>query len=152
MLYLAVLWLHIVGGIVALGSNVTYFFVLNCGLRDPARVLFAVSTVRVIDSRLATPAYGVTAVSGLVPVWQGPWSFTTPWVISAIVIFAAVAVIAARVYTPVLKRQLALAEEGNGETDEYQTLHRRGSRAGVQLVVLVLAIVWLMVAKPVLWG
>lgn len=152
MLYLAVLWVHIVGGVVALGSYVACFVVLNRGVRDPASLPHTLSTVQAIGNQIVTPAYAVTAASGALLVWWGPWSFTTPWVFASIVLFVAVAAVGPRIYVPSRTRQTELAAEGRGNTDDYRALHRRAHMVRAVVTGAVLAILWLMVVKPVLWG
>lgn len=152
MLYLAVLWVHIVGGVVALGGYVTCFVVLNRGSRDPASLPHTLATVQAIGNQLVTPAYVVTAASGVLLVWWGPWTFTTPWVLASAVLFVAVAAVGPRIYVPLQTRQTELAAEGRGNTGDYRAVHRRAHMVRALLTGAVLVILWLMIAKPVLWG
>jgi len=54
------------------------------------------------------------------------------------------------VYTPTLRTQIRLIDSGAGDTDEYGRLARRGPVVGIVLAVDVIAIVFLMVTKPLL--
>ena len=138
MLYAVVQWLHVVAAITALGANVTYFFWLTRAAGDTATLPFTLGTIRVLENYLANPSYGVAGVTGLV--------------LSSIVLYPAVGALGGRLYGPNLRRQIALAREGGGESGDYQALHGRGNRIGALIVVLVLIIIYLMMAQPLLWG
>ena len=51
------------------------------------------------------------------------------------------------VYAPTLRTQIRLIESGEGATDEYGRLAKRGTVVGIVLAVDVIAIVFLMVTK-----
>jgi hypothetical protein len=52
------------------------------------------------------------------------------------------------VYTPTLRRQIALLDSAGPTSAEYLAVASRGRLLGIGLAVVVLAIVFLMVAKP----
>jgi uncharacterized membrane protein len=79
-----------------------------------------------------------------------PW--TTPWIASGLVLYAAILVIGLFGYTPVLRRQIAAYEAGGADSPEYRRLAARGQQLGIVLAVIVVVIVFLMVTKPALWG
>jgi hypothetical protein len=61
-------------------------------------------------------------------------------------------IVAVAGYTPALKRQIAVLERSGVNSSEYQAAAARGVRLGAVLGVIVIAIVFLMVVKPALWG
>ncbi len=152
MLYPILVWLHVVAAAVALGTNVTYGVWFARSRGNAAMLTFTLATVKLLDDRIANPAYGAVAVTGVLLVWIGPYSFTTPWVLSSIVLFIAVGAIGFLMYTPILRRQVDLATAGQAATAEFQRLSARGAVLGPLLGVLVVAIVFLMVVQPALWG
>lgn len=152
MLYLLVLWLHVVAAAIAVGANVTYGVWFGRVRSAPAALPFTLATVKFVDDRLANPAYGAVAVTGVLLVWLGQYTFTTPWVLASTVLFAAVGVLAFFVFTPALRRQVELAEAWQAHTPEFQALAKRGAVVGPLLGVLVAAILFLMVVQPRLWG
>ena len=107
---------------------------------------------KLLDDRIANLAYGAVAVTGVLLVWIGPYSFTTPWVLSSIVLFIAVGSIGFLLYTPTLRRQVDLATAGQTATDEFQQLSVCGAVLGPLLGVLVVTIVFVMVVQLALWG
>ena len=58
--------------------------------------------------------------------------------------------VACSLYTPTLRTQIRLIESGEGATDEYGRLAKRGTVVGIVLAVDVIAIVFLTVTKPLL--
>ena len=53
-------------------------------------------------------------------------------------------------YTPLLRRQIAMVQEGKGTTPEFQDLAKRAMALGLTMAVIVIVIVALMVLKPTL--
>lgn len=137
MLYSILVWLHVVAAAVAVGTNVTYGVWFARARGNPGVLPFTLATVKFLDDRIANPAYGVVALTGVLLVWLGPLAFTTPWVLASIVLFGAVGALAFGVYTPTLRRQVALAEGGQLGVPAYQILAARGAVAGPLLGVLV---------------
>lgn len=145
-------WLHVVAAAVALGANATYGLWFARSRAAPESLAFTLRTVKFLDDRIANPSYGAVAVTGALMIWIGPYKFTTPWVLASIVLFLVVAGLASAVFTPDLRRQIALLDAAGAGSAEYGALARRGRTVGGILAVLVLAIFYLMVAQPTLWG
>jgi uncharacterized membrane protein len=141
--------IHIFAAIVAVGSNVTYGVWTTRAARDAAHTGFALKGIKFLDDRIANPAYGVLFLTGLIMVFTAHWGFQL-WVIVAIVLFVAIAVIGFAVYSPLLKRQIALTDAGDTASPEFEALTRRGRMMGPILGLLVLVILVMMVFKPAL--
>ena len=139
--------IHIFSAIVAVGSNVTYGIWNMRAAADPPHTSFALKGIKFIDDRIANPAYGVLFLTGLIMVFTASWGFRL-WVIIAIVLFIAIAVIGFAVYSPLLKRQIALADAGDTSSPEFEGLGRRARMIGPILGLLVLVILVMMVFKP----
>jgi uncharacterized membrane protein len=103
--------------------------------------------VRTIDSRIANPAYIVLLITGVLMVLGGAFSFTTGWILAAIVLYVATAVIGIALFAPAIRRQLAEAER-DVTSDAYRVAASRSTVLGIVTTVLVLIIVVLMVTKP----
>ena len=149
-IYLLLKYIHILSAIVAVGSNITYGIWNGRSAADPAHLGFALKGIKFIDDRIANPAYGVLFLTGLIMVFAGHWSITSLWIIVGVVLFVAVAVIAFRVYTPLLRNQIKLVEAGATGSPEYERLDRRGRLIGPILGILVALILVMMVFKPTL--
>jgi uncharacterized membrane protein len=148
MLLTAVLYIHILAAIVAVGFNVSYAVWIIRARRDPAHTAFALKGVKFMDDRIANPAYGVLLITGLLMVWLGHYSITTLWIDIALILFVVLILIAALVYTPALREQVKLAETGDTSSAAFTRFWTRGQIAGQALAVIVLAILALMVFKP----
>ena len=146
-LYLVVFYLHILSAIVAVGANVTYGVWSVRAANEPAHLGFALKGIKFIDDRIANPAYGVLLITGLVMVFMR-WKITDLWVIVALVLFAAVAVLGFAFYSPLLKNQIRLVESGQTSSPEYARLAGLSRRFGPGLGIIVLVILVMMVFKP----
>ena len=146
-LYLVVFYLHILSAIVAVGANVTYGVWSVRAANEPAHLGFALKGIKFIDDRIANPAYGVLLITGLVMVFMR-WKITDLWVIVALVLFAAVAVLGFAFYSPLLKNQIRLVESGQTSSPEYARLVGLSRRFGPGLGIIVLVILVMMVFKP----
>ena len=143
-------FLHVLLAIVAVGFNASYGIWLGRAARQRDHEAFALHGVKFLDDRVANPAYGLLLVTGLVMVVVGDVSLTQFWLATALGLYVIAVLLGLLVYTPTLRDQIRLIEAGAGATVEYAALARRGSIVGVVLAVDVVAIVFLMVTKPLL--
>jgi uncharacterized membrane protein len=150
MLYLLIKWVHVLAAITALGSNITYGFWMVRASRDPAVLPFTLRTIKLIDDRIANPAYGLLLITGLAMIWVSDYPFHTPWLELALALYIVMFFLGLFGYTPTLKRQIAALDRGGISSPEYQAAAARGRLLGALLGVVVIAIVFLMVVKPAL--
>ena len=141
------LLIHVIAAIVAVGANLTYAIWFRAAGTDQDRLVFVIRTVRAIDSRVANPAYIVLVITGVLMVLSGAYSFTTGWILAAIGLYIATAVIGIAAFGPAIRRQLVEAERGV-DSDAYRAAASRSTAFGILTTVLVLLIVVLMVTKP----
>jgi uncharacterized membrane protein len=141
------LLIHVLAAITAVGANLTYAVWFRAAGTDQDRLVFVIRTVRMIDSRLANPAYIVLLVTGVLMVLAGAFSFTTGWILVAIGLYVATAAIGIFVFAPAIRRQLAEAER-DPSSDAYRAAANRSTTLGVITTALALTIVVLMVTKP----
>ncbi len=152
MLYLLLKWLHVLSAIVAVGTNVTYGFWIARASAGPDVLSFTLRTIKQIDDRLANPAYGLLLVTGLGMAFVGSWALTTPWLLTALVLYVIVALVGALGFTPLLRRRIQLLESEGVDSPAYRAQARRGTILGIVAAALAILIVFLMVVKPGLWG
>jgi uncharacterized membrane protein len=141
-------FLHVLLAIVAVGFNASYGILLSRAAREPEHAGHVLRTVKVLDDRVANPAYGLLLVTGLVMVAAGDVDLTQFWLATAIGLYVVVVVLGLFVYTPTLRGQIRMFESGGAGTEEYRRLSVRGTLAGAILGAVVVAIVFLMVTKP----
>ena len=152
MLYLLLKWLHILAAIVAIGANVTYGIWIARASRQPDVLPFTLRGVKLIDDRLANPAYGFLLITGLLMVFTSGLSLTTPWLLTALILYVLAVLLGSLGYTPTLRRQIEFLDSQGINSPDYQAAARRGTMLGIILAILVVVITYLMVLKPGLWG
>ncbi len=148
MLYLILKWLHVLLAIAAIGANITYGVWISRAARKPEVLPFTLRGVKILDDRIANPAYVLLLVTGVALVFVGGWSFTTPWILISLALYVVAVLLGLFGYTPTLRRQIQLAESGSLNSPEYAAVAQRGTILGIILAVVVVAIVFLMVVKP----
>lgn len=150
--YAILKFLHVLLAIVAVGTNITYGVWISRAARDARSLAFALRGIKALDDRIANPAYGLTLLTGLAMLHLGDLAWTTPWVLTSLVLFAMVAVLGLLGYSPVLRRQIEVLEVQGPDSLEFRSLAGRARMIGILLAVLVVVIIFLMVTKPVLWS
>ena len=153
------LFLHIMGAIAALGPTLTYGLWLSLAEKtDPGTRAFVLRSISWLDQRLPTPAYMAQAVTGVFLILLEGWAFwQTGWLVTGVAIYAALVIVAVRVYAPTFRRQRELAEAvaadpGDGRVvTAYAAAARTARIEGAIVTVLTIVVVFLMVWKPNLW-
>jgi uncharacterized membrane protein len=148
MLYPILKWLHILSAIVAFGANLTYVLWLFRVEKNRESVLFTLRTVKIMDDWMANPSYVLAFFTGAGMIEIAGLSYLTPWILSALILYALVSVLGLFVYSPWLKKQIALAETLGADSAEYKSMANRTNILGGILNLMVLTITFLMVVKP----
>ena len=113
-------------------------------LNNPSGRAYTLKTIRLMEMRYVNPSYVLVGITGLALVDRSGRDFTTPWIITSIVVFLVVTAIGGAVYAPLLRRQIMLAKENYPDSAEYRRLDLRGNIKGLAIVALV-------VFQPALW-
>jgi uncharacterized membrane protein len=145
-------WMHVLLAITALGANITYGVWLSRAARAPEHLPFILRGIKVLDDRIANPAYGLLLVTGFGMAAVGRIPFTTPWLLTGVILYVVLVLIGLLGYTPTLRRQIAALDAGGATAPEYHRLSARATRLGIVLAVLAVVIVFVMVTKPALWA
>jgi hypothetical protein len=66
--YLLLKWVHVLMAVAALGANLTYGVWLARAARESQHLAFALRGVKILDDRIANPAYGVIFLTGMAMV------------------------------------------------------------------------------------
>ena len=149
MVYSLLKLLHILFAITAVGSNITYGVWQGLVGRNPEYESFVLKGIKVLDSRVANPAYGLLLISGLImAVWH--WSLTTRWIVAAIILYIVLAIFGFGLYSRALTAQIQVLDRDRRESAAYRAASSRATVLGIALLVSVLAILFMMVVKPAL--
>jgi uncharacterized membrane protein len=138
---------HILFVITAVGANLSYGVWQARGAIDPEHESFALRGVKFLDDHVANPAYLLVLVTGLTMAWWH-WSYTTHWIMAAIVLSVAMFIFALAVYSPALARQIEALERNGPQSREYRSANLRATTYGIGVMVPILTILFLMVTKP----
>ncbi len=139
--------LHVLSAIVAVGSNVTYGVWSALAKREPAHLPFALRGIKLLDERVANPAYGVLLVSGLIMALT-TYRITLTWILIGLAIYVVMAVLGVAVVAPALSRQIAALDAEGPRSPRYAAAEARVRGVGICLGVLAVVVVAVMVAKP----
>ncbi|MGH7721697.1 MAG: DUF2269 family protein [Candidatus Dormibacteria bacterium] len=139
--------LHVLSAIVALGANLTYPLWTSRAERDPAHLGFALRGVKLLDDRVANPAYGVLLITGLIMAFT-QYSITLTWILAGLVIFVVVAGLATALYSPALSRQIRAVDAEGSAGPAYRSARATAAGVGMFMTILLVAVVVVMVFKP----
>lgn len=155
--YLILKWLHIVSSVLLVGTgfgSAFFMFFTNRSGSVAAQAVVCRLVVRA-DWWFTTPAGIVQPLSGLWLAHMAGWSWHTPWLLTAIVLY----VLAGLCWLPVVWLQLRMARSsaqaqasGQALPPSYQRQARLWEWLGYPAFLAMLAVFYLMVNKPLLWA
>lgn len=155
--YLIVKWIHILSSVVLVGTGfgtAFYMFFTNRSGSVDAQAVVSRLVVRA-DWWFTTPAVLVQPASGFYLVHLAGWPLDTPWLALSLGLF----VLTGALWLPVVWLQLrmaAMAAAARRDATELPARYWRYARwweaLGYPAFAAMLAVFYLMVAKPVLWA
>jgi uncharacterized membrane protein len=150
--YLILKWFHVLLAVTALGANITYGFWFSRAARDPQFLGFVLRGVRLLDSRIANPAYGLLLLTGFAMAGMNHIPLGTPWLLTGLILYVILIIIAAAGYTPTLRRGIETLDARGPNSLEFKQVSARGRTIGISLTLIAVVILFLMVTKPALWS
>lgn len=155
--WLVVKWLHILSSVVLVGTgfgSAYYLFFVNRGRNVAAQAEIGRLVVRA-DWWFTAPTIILQPATGLMLVTMAGWPLTTPWLATSIVLF----VLAVACWLPVVWLQIRMADmardaagAGTALPPAYWRYARCWEWLGYPAFIAMIAIFFLMIAKPPLWG
>ena len=152
MLFSLIKWIHVLAAIIAVGANITYGIWIARASREPNVLPFVLKNIRLIDQRVANPCYGLLLLTGLTMAFMTRLPLTTPWLLTALILYVIAALLGIVVYAPITRRQMKLLESDGFDSPNYKAIAKQSTLLGIAVTIDVLIIVFLMVVKPMLWG
>lgn len=153
--YLVVKWVHVLSSVLLVGTgfgSAFFMFFANRSRNVPAIAVVTRLVVRA-DTWFTASAAIVQPTTGLLLAHWAGWPLSTPWIAVSLVLF----LFAGACWLPVLWLQWrmasiaqAAAADGSALPALYWRLARRWERLGYPAFAAMLAIYYLMVAKPAL--
>ena len=151
------LFVHILGAIIAFGPTYSHRFIGAMGGAEPIHRNFALRVSEKLAHTQTLPLAYLQGVTGIGLILTGGVDlFKSAWLLVAIVLYAVALGYAIGVQTPIVKRMIELTAGGpppagaapSGPPPEAAALVKKLQQGGMLLGVLIVAIVFLMVIKP----
>ena len=156
LLYWTLRYFHIIGAAVLLGTGagIAFFMLLGHRTGKPA-IIAAIARIVVIADFLFTAAAVVAQpLTGTLLAWNMGFSLTESWIAASILLY----LFTGAFWLPVVWMQMRMrdlayeaAADNKPLPSEYHRLFRLWFAFGFPAFGAVLAIFWLMMAKPQLW-
>ena len=153
MLYLAIKYLHVLGAIVILGTGtgIAFFMLMAHRSRDVAFIARTAEVVVIADGLFTLSAVLLQPLTGGLLMWLSATSLTEGWMMTALALYA----FAGLFWVPVVFMQKEMRDLARAAVvanaplpPRYFALFRSWFLCGIPGFSSVMAIVWLMVAKP----
>ncbi|CAH0346051.1 hypothetical protein [Bacillus sp. CECT 9360] len=143
-LYRIIIYIHVLSVIASIGP----FFILlpvvkKLRMATEAEMNAYLETFR-FAVRFAKHSGHVLVVTGILLVISGPWTWSTPWIVTTLIILFCSLLFLARAFSPTLRK---FQEDGQNKEE----LAAKLNRSIWIYIVLLLAMLWFMVVKPALW-
>jgi uncharacterized membrane protein len=150
-LYFLVKYLHVLGAIVILGTGIAFFMLMAHRSGDAAYIARTAATVVIADMLFTLTAVLLQPVSGGVLMLLSSTGFAERWLMSSLGLYA----VAGLFWVPVIFMQIEMRDlardaalQSQPLPPRYFALFRRWFLFGVPGFGSVMAILWLMIAKP----
>lgn len=146
-------WLHVIGATVLLGTGagIAFFMLRAHQTRDPKIIAAVASIVVLADYVFTLSAVIVQPITGIALALVAGYPVTSGWIVASLALYF----FTGAFWVPVVfmqkkMRDLALkaADEKTPLPDEYFRLYRRWFAFGFPAFFAVMAIFWLMIARP----
>ncbi len=147
------LWLHLIGACVLLGTGagIAFFMVMAHRTRDAVLIAGTARIVVVADLVFTATAVIAQPLTGWLLARQAGWDLTEGWLLASLALYA----LTGACWLPVVRIQIILrdlaAEAARNATAlpaRYHRLYRLWFALGIPAFAAVLAILWLMIARP----
>lgn len=146
-------WLHVIGATILFGTGIGIAFFMAMAHRSgrPDIVAHVAGTVVVADTIFTALAALLQPITGWLLARAVGWSLTEGWIALSLGVYVAVGLF----WLPVVGIQVALrdlargaAQSGTPLPPRYHALYQIWLACGVPAFAAMLAILWLMTAKP----
>ena len=147
------LFLHVMGAILAFGPTFAYSIMGAMAGREPQHANFSARQVEAIGNRLVYPLAIFQGITGVLLIWATSISLTAaPWLGIGILLYAVALTYSLTVQRNALRRLIELSSTppapGSPPSPEIPATVKKIQRGGILLGVLIVVIVFLMVVKP----
>lgn len=152
-MYQLLKYAHVIGASVLLGTGagIAFFMLMAHRMRDPIVVAGVARIVVIADFLFTASAVLLQPITGLLLAWWIGYSLSEGWIVLSILLY----LITGAFWVPVVVMQIKMrnlamhaASEGMPLPEAYYRIFRRWFVFGFPAFAAVLAIFWLMIARP----
>ena len=145
--------LHVIGAAVLLGTGagIAFFMVMAVRTADARLIAHTAGTVVIADTLFTATAVVLQPLTGWLLARTVGWHLTEPWILAALGLY----LLTGAFWLPVVWIQIRLRDlarqavtEGRDLPARFWTLYRIWFACGFPAFAAVLAILWLMLARP----
>lgn len=154
-LFTIMLFLHVLGAIVAFGPGFAAMVVGPMAAKEPQYANFYARTQALAGRRLVTPVSITLAITGVAMIVVRGWSTLTGdkhWLEAGILLYVIAIVVAMAIQAPAGRKLVELTSQppapGTGPSPEVRKAASRVRMGGIVLSTLTVVITFLMIAKP----
>jgi uncharacterized membrane protein len=153
MLYLAIKYLHVLGAIIILGTGtgIAFFMLMAHRSGDAAFIARTATVVVTADTLFTLSAVLLQPATGGLLMWLSATSITEGWLMASLALYA----LAGLFWVPVIFMQIEMRDLARAAVaanaplpPRYFALFRTWFMCGIPGFGSVMAILWLMIAKP----
>lgn len=153
MSYQILIFLHIIGACVLLGTGagIAFFMVISNLSKDARLIAHTAGIVVIADTAFTSTAAIIQPITGALLAWNVGWSLWEPWILISLGLYVFVGLFwLPVVWMQIRLRDLAIAarDAGTPLPTAYHRLYRWWFACGFPAFAAVLGIVWLMLNKP----
>ncbi|WP_432449514.1 DUF2269 family protein [Aliiroseovarius marinus] len=147
---------HIMGAVVLMGTGagIAFFMVIAQRSGDPKLIAHVAGIVVLADTLFTATAAIAQPITGTLLAWSLGWSLWDSWIVVAIGLYVFVGIF----WLPVVWIQIRLrdlaqqaADQGRPLPDAYHRLYRIWFAFGWPAFAAMIAIFWVMLARPDFW-
>lgn len=154
MTYDVLLFLHVIGATVLFGTGagIAFFMVMSQRSKSPAMIAHVAGIVVISDTVFTATAAVVQPITGYFLMREVGYALTDVWIAASLGLYVFVGIF----WLPVVWIQIQLrnmaqvaADQGTALPQRYHRLYRIWFACGFPAFFAVMAILWLMLTKPV---
>lgn len=144
MVYKTFVYIHVASVIFSIGPLMLLFPMIKRLRKADLKEQSVYLQLFTLSIRIIKHAGHVLVVSGVVLVYLGSWPWTTPWLLMTLFLMFSSIFFLARGFTPNLRKL-------NEENPDKELLTKKLTRTTWLYLGLLMAMLWLMVTKPMFW-
>jgi uncharacterized membrane protein len=153
MEFLLVKWLHVIGAgvLFGTGAGIAFFMLMAHRTGDVRVIAHTAGIVVIADTIFTATAAILQPVTGGLLVYLAGWEWSEGWVVLSIALYVFIGIFwLPVVWIQIQMRNMARAavQEDSALPAQYYRYFRMWFLAGIPAFIAILALIWLMVAKP----